>query len=314
MSAYRADRFEVDEASVVTADGVRHFLFTRPRQPRSGAPLVLLLHGHAGSARHTFGLGRLKSPLSRWLPIADREDLVVAALEGLPGPDGRRGWNDGRVDAVGNPASDDVGFAEQVVAELQRRLGIDPGRVFVMGMSNGGLMAFRLATEMQTPPFAIATVCASMPGEQEPSAARPVAVLMIAGTADPIMPFGGGHVSFFGRPRGRTLGFARSLAFWRRVNALGDDRPQEQEIVSAKASRSGTRVLHQFWRQADRPAVSLLRIEGGGHAEPSRSQRYGWLYRRIGGRQSGDIESAEEAWRFFKQEMTRRSPTTASAA
>ena len=45
--------------------------------------------------------------------------------------------------------------------------------------------------------------------------------------------------------------------------------------------------------------VVLYEVRGGGHTEPSRSERYGFLYRLVVGRQNGDMEMADEVWKFF---------------
>ena len=50
--------------------------------------------------------------------------------------------------------------------------------------------------------------------------------------------------------------------------------------------------------------VELLTVQGGGHAEPSIAHSYGWVYHKIAGSQNRDLESAEEAWRFFKDKVS----------
>jgi polyhydroxybutyrate depolymerase len=42
-----------------------------------------------------------------------------------------------------------------------------------------------------------------------------------------------------------------------------------------------------------------LRVLGGGHAEPSRHERFSGVYTRLVGPQNDDIETADEVWRFF---------------
>jgi polyhydroxybutyrate depolymerase len=48
------------------------------------------------------------------------------------------------------------------------------------------------------------------------------------------------------------------------------------------------------------PQVEMLTIEHGGHVEPSLRFHYGMLYGRLVGLQNRDLESAEEAWSFFR--------------
>ncbi|HVN75835.1 MAG TPA: hypothetical protein VMT19_05915, partial [Thermoanaerobaculaceae bacterium] len=71
-------RAEVERASVVTTDGPRSYLIARPNRRASGLrPLVLVFHGHGGSAEQALGLNGKPSPLAVWLEIAEREGVVV---------------------------------------------------------------------------------------------------------------------------------------------------------------------------------------------------------------------------------------------
>lgn len=86
---------KADAASMVThrvdVDGTaREYLLALPsRTAPNPAPLILLLHGHLGTANNALGRGTRPSPLSAWLTIADREGIMIAALQGLKGSDGR---------------------------------------------------------------------------------------------------------------------------------------------------------------------------------------------------------------------------------
>ncbi len=298
---------EVARATLATPGGPRSYLVATPAGPsRPGRPLVLLLHGHTGSAAHTLGQVRgTGSPLAAWLAIADREGVVLAALDGARGGDGKQGWNDGRPGGRDNPATDDVGFVRGVILALERTQGVDPARVFVMGMSNGGVMAQRVALDLDLPLAAVASVCATMPGDRAPDRmARPLSVLLVEGTADPLMPYGGGQVTFFGHPRGAVVGVDGTLAYWRRVDGL-EDPPVIERLPHLGGTADPTRVMRETWGQADGLQVQLLKVEGGGHAEPTRSRRYGWVYRAVAGRQNGDLECAEAAWAFFRDKRSR---------
>ena len=95
-------------------------------------PLVLVLHGHLGTAANALGSGISPSPLSAWLDIAAREKVLVVALQGLRGGDHRTGWHDCRNDAPENPQVDDVAFASAVVKKL-----VDEGRAHPHGRDRG---------------------------------------------------------------------------------------------------------------------------------------------------------------------------------
>lgn len=298
----------VTEGTLGTQDGPRHYLLALPQGGAAkGRPLVLVFHGHLGSAAQILGAGAMdRSPLRAWSAIADREGVVVAALDGATGADGKSGWNDGRPGSVGNPPTDDVAFVQGVLDRVEREQGTDPGRVYAMGMSNGGVFVFRLALELRHPLAAVAAASASMPGDRPPSrAARPVSILMIEGTDDPIMPYAGGQVHFKDKLRGAVLGTEASLAFWRRVDGL-EGEPLVEPLPHTPRRGDPTHATRFAWGTPGGPQVMLLRIEGGGHCEPSREHRYGRLYASFCGKQNGDLESAEEAWRFFRDKSLSR--------
>ncbi len=281
--------------------GARQYILAAPAAPGPGArPLVLLLHGHIGTAANALGQGVVPSPLSAWLAIVDREDLLVAALQGLKGSDHRTGWHDCRGDDTRNPDADDVAFAAGVAAGLVQAGRADPRRIYVMGMSNGGMMAYRLALEMHPVPAAIAAVSSSMAGSSSCRGVPPrVSVLLINGDADPIVPYGGGKVS-----GSLVIGAAASRDFWLHADGLAGAAPAAS-IFPHLSADDPTRASKLVYGPNDGPQVEMITIQNGGHVEPSLKYHYGWLYRQLVGRQNEDFESAEEAWSFFRDKRSQ---------
>ncbi len=287
--------------AIETRDGERTGLLARPDDSTRvrGRPLVLLLHGHTGSAAQVLGQQKSASPMAVWLDIAERETLLVAALDGTPGPDRQRGWNDCRRDAPGNPAADDVGFVRETILRLRRDYGIDTTRIDAMGMSNGAMMTFRLALELKPPLAAFAAVCGSMAdGGACGPPPRATSALIVAGTDDPLVPYHGGPVRFGKQERGTVIGIEAAVDLWR-VRAGLPTTPRIAEIPHA-GSDDLTHATRFTYGSAAGPQVTFVRIDGGGHVEPSASQRVRRLYERVVGYQNHDFEIAEEAWAFFK--------------
>lgn len=268
-------------------------------------PLVLVLHGHIGTAANALGEGSHPSPLSQWVAIAEREHLLVAALQGNVGSDKHTGWHDCRVDAIEDPQSDDVGFAQAVVDQLVQSGRADPHRLYIMGMSNGAMMSYRLALELHPAPAAIAAVSGLMPARSAcTDTPRPVSVLIIQGTADPIVPFAGGKVGLRGYKTGSVLSFDASRDFWLRADGLAGTPGMAYAFPhqSDSGSLSATRITYG---PAAGPQVETIVVQNGGHIEPSLRYHYGWLYHQLVGQQDADFESAEEAWAFFRDKRGR---------
>ena len=289
------------QSQTIEVDGTaREYVLAASATTRDGPrPLVLVLHGHLGTAKNALGGGDRPSPLSAWLAIVDRERILVAALQGLKGPDGHTGWHDCRTDDAGNSHANDVAFANAVVRNLIAAGKADAHRVYVMGMSNGAMMSYRLALEMHPTPAAIAAASGTMAVKGDcRSATVPVSVLVIHGTDDPLVPYAGGPVGFGGRgKRGEVVSVEATRDYWLRVDGLAHATPVS--VIYPHLGADNTRASKATYGADAGPQVELITIEHGGHVEPSLRFHYGALYGRLVGPQNRDFESAEEAWSFF---------------
>ncbi len=291
---------QITSQDMARPEGTRHFLVAKGAvKSAAKPPLIILLHGHGGTAAQLLGQKGSAAPLSVWLDIADREGLVLVAPDGLKGSDGKPGWNDCRSDADSNPSADDTAFVAALIDREVHEDNIDPARVFVMGMSNGGMMTFRVASELGKRVAGFAAVSASMAASPECAPPMtPVSALIISGTKDPLVPYEGGPVGFSARTsRGSVIGIEQAVGVWRRLDGL----PEAAVSIVALPPQGNTTATRTVWGgKSGGFQVELLRIDGGGHVEPSKTQRIGATYAAIVGRQNGDVEAAEEAWAFFK--------------
>jgi len=152
-------------------------------------PLLVALHGGGGNMDHQaddahYGL----------IGKSEREGFVVVFPNGFSRFRGGKlaTWNAGHCcGGARDFDSDDVGFIRQMVSDVMRRLNIDRERVFATGMSNGGLMAYRLACEMSDVFKAIASV-AGTDNTRQCSPKQPVSVLHIHAKNDTHVLFTGG--------------------------------------------------------------------------------------------------------------------------
>jgi polyhydroxybutyrate depolymerase len=293
---------QITSAEIARPEGLRHYLLATPEQAQSGKrALVIVLHGHGGSASLLTGRNHINSAMRVWLEVADREQVLVLAPDGAKGSDDKRGWNDCRADATTNPHTDDVGLIGALIDKAVAEHQADPARVYVIGTSNGGAMAYRLATEIGARLAGIAAISALWPANSLcPMPSRPLPVLIVHGTADKVVPYAGGEVGhFLLRGRGSAISAPAALELWRNLAKLAG-APVETTFAHRDAG-DATRAHRSVWG-ADPAGMQLefIRIENGGHTEPSIRHRLHWMYVALVGAQNGDVETVEEAWRFFK--------------
>ncbi len=265
--------------------------------------LVFLFHGNGGSTAQLMGRQLSKAPFKRWIEIAERDNIVLAVPQGMKAADGNRGWNDCRGDTKTNPQSDDVAFVDALLAKLLSELNIDASRVFATGISNGGHMSLRLAIERPQKFRAVGAVVASMPAKSGcASPSSPVSVLFMNGTDDPINPLNGGLVGSgksYGT-RGSVVSTEASVKFWLSHNKIVSDAAKKT-FTTNESTEANKIEKFEYCCGTNQSAVVLYRVEGGGHTEPSPTERYASFFKRIVGVQSAAIEMADEVWAFFRQ-------------
>ncbi len=289
-------------STIVSSGIARTYLVRTPANGKPPTAIVVMLHGHTGSAERLIGGNGKAAPYRQWNPIADREGLLLVAPQGVDGGDGKSGWNDCRADADSNPPSDDVAFIAEIVAASRHAYRVASNRVYVIGSSNGGQMALRMAIERPDMVTAAAAIIASMPLRSECAAPTQfVPMLFINGTDDPLMPFKGGHVGNDKFQRGSVLSTQASVDLW--TELAGAASTPKTRLMPDLSADDNSRVFRDtYTTRSGRPAVMLYRIEGGGHTEPSGKERYPrWLMRWLG-QQNADIEMADDVWAFFRSQ------------
>ncbi len=266
-------------------------------------PLLVALHGGGGSAEKWPGYTN-----NGFERLADREGFILVYPNGLEGH-----WNDGRgVDRFYSQHEniDDAGFLARLIDVLKASYPIDANRVYVTGASNGGMMAHKLAAEYSDKVTAIASVISSIPknleGRLYPT--HPVAVLMMNGTEDPIVPWDGGAVSFGNMTNGYVMSTQQSLEFWIYHNNC--DPSAITTTLPDTDPDDGTRVERMSFINCNAGSeVVLYKVIGGGHAWPAFEDYRGpigqGIVEALVGRKSRDIDACEVIWEFFKGHARR---------
>jgi polyhydroxybutyrate depolymerase len=264
----------------------REYVLSVPKSRRP-LPTVIALHGSLLNAQIMIMSMGLE-------PLVDREGLAAVYPNAVLGQ-----WNDGRPAAAkwAGRRVDDVAFMRRLVAHLVHTGVSDPQRVYVTGFSNGGMMALRLMCEAPELIAAAApisaTLAADFAGGCKP--ARPTPMLLMNGTADPLVPYGGGEVAFGG---GRVLSTNATIRFVRKTNGCADGVTLNR--LPDVDRNDGSRVIIASWTNCTSAApVVLYRIEGGGHRIPSRDEGVPVVDILLG-RLNRDFDAAEAIWSFFK--------------
>jgi polyhydroxybutyrate depolymerase len=151
-------------------------------RPDRAVPAVLLLHGNGGSAADLDDVSGLSE-------LADRRGFLAIYPQGLSVGAGRPFWAAaGRIE----DGVDDLRFTADLLDDLQARLCVDPARMAAAGFSAGGGVVAGMACDLAGRVASVAVVSGALyaePGECRPS--RPVPLLDIHGTDDPVVPYGG---------------------------------------------------------------------------------------------------------------------------
>ena len=235
-------------------------------------PLVLSFHGFTSS-----GLGQQR--LTGMDVTADRESFLVAYPNGL-----NASWNAGVCCGRSAEANvDDVGFTRALIDDIGARGCIDELRVYATGMSNGGFFSHRLACEAADIIAAVAPV-ASVLGLDEAACmpARPIPILELNGTADPLVAYEGGGLTDSPSVQATTAG-------WRdRNGCVGEP---------AVSYQNGDATCETVDDCDDESSVTLCTIEGGGHCWPGHpcDQIEGL------GDSTTDIDANEVMWELFRR-------------
>jgi len=269
--------------SIVVGGVNRTYVVHVPAKLGSSVPLLLSFHGH-------FGTGSGQARLSNFSALSDRYGFIVVYPDGI-----NRGWNDGR---EGSKGADDIGLVKALIVDFSRRYRIDPKRIYVNGFSNGAMFSQYVGCTLASQIAAIAPVSGYMPAEDAAGCrpARPIPVLEIAGTADPIMPFNGGEIRLLRFNRGAAvLSAKQTISMWTN-NAKCKGPPQLAALapIAANDGTSITRTSHASC--VNGTSVVLYTVIGGGHAWPGGRQ---YLPKLIIGRASRQLDASQTIVEFF---------------
>lgn len=266
-------------------DRGRSYSLHVPKSYEAGkaTPVVLALHGAAMN-------GSMMAWFSGLNKKSDEAGFVAVYPDGT-GTGPFLTWNAGGFRgrmAEGRP--DDVQFISRVLDDLARVLTIDPNRVYACGMSNGGMMCYRLAAELSDRIAAIAPVAGTIAlDELRPQ--RPVPVIHFHGSKDNIVPFEAAKGSAASVMK--LKGVEESVQIW--VNHNACQSPPRIDILSKDGdAMKVTRTTYD--RGKNNSEVVLVVVEEGGHTWPGQQPPVGFI-----GKSVKTVSANDLIWEFFQK-------------
>jgi polyhydroxybutyrate depolymerase len=269
----------------------RNYLVHVPAKYNSKTPIPVVLSFHGGGAN--------AEGMVKFCGLNDKAE-EAGFLVVYPSGTGRLNlltFNGGNCCGYAmNNNVDDVGFVRAILDDLAKVANIDAKRVFATGMSNGGIMSYRLASELSDRIAAIAPVGGPM-GMETCSPTRPVPVIHFHGTDDEYAPFKGGKGS---RSIGVTHFYSveHSIQVWVKANGC-PEKPVVTQLPD-KADDGMTVIKKTYGPGQDGAEVVLIEIEGGGHTWPGQEPKVKFL-----GKSTKDISANDLMWEFFQRHPMR---------
>ncbi|MDO8051262.1 alpha/beta hydrolase-fold protein [Janthinobacterium sp. SUN211] len=266
--------------SLQLKDDKRRYIVYTPAayqsQPQKTFPVVFNFHGGGMSMAEQM----LYTQMNK---TAERHQFIVVYPQGI-----KQDWNVGfGMDYLAG--TDDVGFTQAMLSKLKQDYRIDEQRVYATGLSRGGFFALRLAAELPQQFAAVASVGAPMPEpvRQHHKKADKVGMLLIQGTADKVVAYGGKD--------GGYLSAEDTFDYWRQYNGIEGARPQPRLLPGPAGDATQVSWLEQGAAGA---SVALLTVKEGGHTWPGADAF------NVGlpiGKTTRAIDANEVMWEFFSR-------------
>ncbi|MGA7908295.1 MAG: PHB depolymerase family esterase [Candidatus Sulfotelmatobacter sp.] len=270
-------------------------------------PVVILLHGLNQDAEEM-------ARLTHFNDQADKDSIIAVypnALNGrwnigiteprfYSGPYRRRGpWGPGyppppprqrREQGQARPAAD-IQFLNQMLDKLADKYSVNTLRIYATGLGEGGFMALRMGCNMADRVAAIAPVAAAMPKTMNCIPSRPVAMLLMNGTDDPILPHGGGR---YKAGLVQVLSAEDTAKEWARQDHCAE-KPTQTKLPPLQKGAKDTKV-YTYDGCEEGAQVALYDVKDGGHTWPGGEQ---YMTEKEVGKTSLALNANETIWGFL---------------
>jgi len=230
---------------------------------------------------------------------------------GYPGggggyPGGGQSGGQGRDEEAKKPApADDVEFMNQMLDQIATKASVDSARIYATGLSEGGFMAMRVGCALADRVAAVAPVGAAMPKTMICLPSRPIAIVMINGTSDPVVPHGGGTEHNLQLP---VISVEDTAKAWAKIDRCAE-KPAQSKLPAREKGGMETKVQTYDGCQQGAQVISYS-IKGAGNTWPGGEQ---YQVEKEVGKTSQDLNANETIWNFLVTKKLAANSTADSA-
>lgn len=256
--------------------------------PSKPAPVIFAFHGGGGSMMNMadddkYGL----------ITKSNQTGFIMVFPNGFSRlPSGKMAtWNGGSCCGEARDRNiDDVGFVRAIYKKITQQLNIDKRKVYAIGMSNGGILSYRLACEASDIFKAIASV-AGTEGVKSCQPKKPISILHIHAVDDDHVLFNGGAGEGAFRDVSKVTNFTSVPVTIHNWLVRDGCAKQSQRILSVQGA-----YCDLYAPCAGQTKVQLCVTESGGHSWPG-GNKPRW---RRSEQPSKAISANDQIWKFFQ--------------
>jgi polyhydroxybutyrate depolymerase len=278
--SFLSSRGQLISDSILLDGHYRKFHFNKPLPGNTDASLVFILHGSGGTGE------QIMKDAVKLDNISAQENILLVY------PDGYKNfWNECRKAATSEANIENIDenkFFHSMIGYFKLNYRVNSKNVFAAGFSGGGHMAYKLALTMPAEFKAVTAIVANLPDSSNMDcieSGRPVSVMIINGTNDPVNPYQGGEVRITAAFLGTVRSTEQTFKYWAALAGFTGE-PLIENLPDTDPT-DGKTILRFSYRKKKGPEVVLLEVIGGRHDYPN------------------DINVYIEAWEFFKRHLKK---------
>lgn len=256
-------------------------------RPEDGWPLVIVVHGLGSNASEM-------RALTGFDEVAAEEGFIAVYPNGLA-----RAWIDAGIGSAitgTDIVARNLNFMEALMAELEDEHGVDERRIYMTGLSNGGMFSFHSACFLADRIAAIGLVASASLSQSFDSCdpSEQVAYIAFHGTSDTVVPYEGGLIVPGFEEIGAYQSAEEAASFWAGINGCNSE-PEREDLPDSNSGDTSIPYRDEWAScESDRPVV-LITLDGSGHTWPGHpppGQRLGAT--------NLDLDATRMIWEFFE--------------